>query len=137
MAGFCGAFVCKAIGDARTATLEQDLLCKSPGIPGDHPLVVQALERGILIWTDANLTYHFAKAPIIAITGTNGKTTTTLMVKHLLESAGKRVFCGGNIGTPCSDVMVDSRPYDVYLWELSELSVGVLPRLEGQTTPRS
>ena len=122
--------------DARrpaTPLNEQALLCKSPGVPNHHPLLAMARENAspIPIWTDANLAYHFRKAPIIAITGTNGKTTTTLMVNQLLGLAGFRVFCGGNIdhplGHPCSNIVFDPEDYDVYVWELSSFQLEYCP----------
>ena len=96
--------------DAQKNSLKRDgqeLLCKSPGIPPSHPLMIAADKHGLPIWTDVNLAYHFCRPPIIALTGTNGKTTTTLMIKELLALSGFKVFCGGNIGRPCTDIIFD------------------------------
>ena len=123
----------RQLRDARTASLAgEELLCKSPGVPNRHPLVVQAKERGTAIWTDANMAYHFRKAPIIAITGSNGKTTTALMVEQLLSLAGLRVFCGGNIGRPCSEIICDTRDYDIYVWELSSFQLEYCPQFRAE-----
>ena len=107
------------------------LLCKSPGVPNRHPIVTAAEQRACPIWTDVNLAYHFARAPIIAITGTNGKTTATLMVAELLKLAGLRVFCGGNIGyplgSPCSNIIFEPQDKDVYVWELSSFQLEYCP----------
>ncbi|MCY4644838.1 MAG: UDP-N-acetylmuramoyl-L-alanine--D-glutamate ligase [Bacteriovoracales bacterium] len=103
----------------------KDLLCKSPGVPGHHPLVKEAQEKNIPIWTDANLAYHFCEAPIMAVTGTNGKTTTVLMLQKLLQREGFEVFCGGNIGRPCADSILGA--FDIYLFELSSFQLEYCP----------
>ena len=116
--------------DARKSPLRNDgqqLLCKSPGVPSSHPLMVLAKKHNLPIWADINLAYHFCKVPIIALTGTNGKTTTTLMIKELLILSGLKVFCGGNIGLPCSNIIFDPEDYDVCVWELSSFQLEYCP----------
>ncbi len=100
-----------------------DLLIKSPGIPNEHSYIQKALSLEIPVWTEIELGYVFAKAPIIAITGTNGKTTTTLMAQYLLEKMGKSVFCGGNIGKPFCEHILEDKNYDCYLLELSSFQL--------------
>ena len=77
-----------------------DLVVPSPGIPPHHDLLVAALAKKIPVVSEIELAYQFIKAPIIAVTGTNGKTTTTTLLGRILAHAGKKVFVGGNIGNP-------------------------------------
>lgn len=72
----------------------------SPGVPPANPLVREARKRGIAILSEIELAYRFIEAPLIAITGTNGKSTTTSLIGAILKSAGAKVFVGGNIGSP-------------------------------------
>jgi UDP-N-acetylmuramoylalanine--D-glutamate ligase len=78
-----------------------DLIVISPGIPATHDELKLAVQKKIRIISEIELAFWFCqKTPVIAITGTNGKTTTTTMIYEALKLAGKKVFCGGNIGTP-------------------------------------
>ena len=72
----------------------------SPGVPRDNPLLAEAARRGIEVLSEIELAARFNRTPMVAITGTNGKTTTTRLVAAILEAAGLRVFAGGNIGQP-------------------------------------
>lgn len=77
-----------------------DLVVTSPGIPRDSLLLREAVQRGIPVIGELELASHFTTAPIIGITGTNGKSTVTTMLGDILKAAGQRVFVGGNLGTP-------------------------------------
>lgn len=78
-----------------------DLIVISPGIPTTHDVLKLAVQKNVRIISEIELAYWCCrKIPVIAITGTNGKTTTTTMIYEALKSASKKVFCGGNIGTP-------------------------------------
>ena len=77
-----------------------DAVVPSPGVPQDNPLLVSAGRRGIEVLSEIELAACFSSTPMLAITGTNGKTTTTRLVATILEAAGLRVFAGGNIGSP-------------------------------------
>lgn len=77
-----------------------DLLIPSPGVAPENPFLVEAARRGIEIRSEIELAYRFIGAPLIAITGTNGKTTTTALIGEMLKAAGLNVFVGGNIGAP-------------------------------------
>jgi UDP-N-acetylmuramoylalanine--D-glutamate ligase len=77
-----------------------DLVIPSPGVPPTNPILMEALRQGIPVWSELELASRFLKPPLIAITGTNGKTTTTALIGHILAKSGKKVFVGGNIGTP-------------------------------------
>jgi UDP-N-acetylmuramoylalanine--D-glutamate ligase len=100
------------LGSHREKTfLEQDLIIPSPGVPADEPHLQAARAKGVPIWSEIELAYRFLKGRLIGITGSNGKTTTTSLVEHILKSAGMRTILAGNIGTPligCVDAMTDS-----------------------------
>ena len=77
-----------------------DLVVPSPGVPAENPLLHEACSRGIEILSEVELAYRFSRFPIVAITGTNGKSTTTTLVGLMLKANGTQVFIGGNIGAP-------------------------------------
>ena len=77
-----------------------DLVVPSPGIYPANQILVEALGRGIPIVSELELAFRFLKTPLVAITGTNGKTTVTTLIGEILRAAGKQVFVGGNIGAP-------------------------------------
>ena len=87
-----------------------DLLCISPGLPLDQPLVHAALERSIAIVGDVELFAWHNTMPVIAVTGTNGKTTVTALAAHLLRSAGVAAQAAGNISPPVLDAALKSSP---------------------------
>jgi UDP-N-acetylmuramoylalanine--D-glutamate ligase len=74
-----------------------DLIAPSPGVPRKHPALIEALSRGIAIWSEIEIGYRLSKSPIVAITGTNGKSTVTALTYFLLRSAGKDAMLCGNI----------------------------------------
>jgi UDP-N-acetylmuramoylalanine--D-glutamate ligase len=84
-----------------------DVLVKSPGVPGDRPLVAAARERGIPVWSEVELGYRLL-APtgtkLVGVTGTNGKSTTTALIGAMFEAAGRDVAVAGNIGVALSSV---------------------------------
>ncbi len=77
-----------------------DLVVPSPGVPRTAPLLVAAERRGIPIWSEIELASRLLDCPLVGITGTNGKSTTTTVVGLALTLAGRRTFTGGNLGTP-------------------------------------
>ncbi len=77
-----------------------ELVIPSPGVPPTNPILMEALRQGIPVWSEIELASRFLKPPMIAITGTNGKTTTTALIGHILAKSGKKAFVGGNIGAP-------------------------------------
>ncbi len=77
-----------------------DLIVMSPGVPMDIPPLLQARAKGIPVISEVELAFRFLRRPLIAITGTNGKTTTTTLIGEMLRASGKKVFVGGNIGNP-------------------------------------
>ncbi|MEI7671366.1 MAG: UDP-N-acetylmuramoyl-L-alanine--D-glutamate ligase [Deltaproteobacteria bacterium] len=79
---------------------DTDLVVPSPGIYPDNPILVEAVRRGIPVLSELELAWRFLKTPLVAITGTNGKTTVTSLIGEILRVAGKKIFVGGNIGAP-------------------------------------
>ena len=94
----------------------------SPGVSLREPFLQQAVERGIDVIGDVELFACEARAPIAAITGTNGKSTVTSLVAHMAEVAGKRVLAGGNLGRPALDLLEEATP-DLYVVELSSFQL--------------
>lgn len=105
----------------------QDLVVPSPGVPPFNPLIREAERRGIPVVSETELAFRFLRAPVIAITGTNGKTTVTTLVGHILAKAGKRAFVGGNIGSPLIGYVGGPQGDD---WAVLELSSFQLQRIE-------
>ncbi|MFC1535531.1 UDP-N-acetylmuramoyl-L-alanine--D-glutamate ligase [Candidatus Neomarinimicrobiota bacterium] len=81
-------------------TLDPDLLIPSPGIPDSHPLISALIERGVPVYSEVELASRFTQAPIIAVTGSNGKSTVTSMIHEMMLAGGFNSFLGGNIGVP-------------------------------------
>ena len=94
----------------------------SPGVSLREPLLVDAARRGLPIVGDIELFAREAKAPVVAITGTNGKSTVTTLVARMAEAAGKRVLTGGNLGRPALDLLDEPVP-DLYVLELSSFQL--------------
>ena len=98
-----------------------DLVIKNPGIRYDHPLILKALDLGIKVVNEVEVAYHFLPkdAYVIAVTGSNGKTTTTTLVYEFIKAMGKIVHLGGNIGYPLSQIVEDVKSNDVVVLEIS------------------
>jgi UDP-N-acetylmuramoylalanine--D-glutamate ligase len=77
-----------------------DLLVKSPGVPSDVPLVAAARERGVPVWSEVELGSRLLSNPVLGVTGTNGKTTTTELLGAVFAAAGRRAAVAGNVGRP-------------------------------------
>ena len=100
-----------------TAVDAADLIVLSPGVPRSKAALRAAIDNGKLIG-EVELASWFTRTPMIGITGTNGKSTTTALVAHMLERGGLRVFAGGNLGRPLSELPL-AEPVDVAVVELS------------------
>jgi UDP-N-acetylmuramoylalanine--D-glutamate ligase len=106
--------------------LNADVVMKSPGIPDKSPIVKKLLVKGIPVLSEIEFAAPFTDATIIGITGSNGKTTTTMLTHHLLKSAGLNVGLGGNIGKSFAWQVADNK-YDSYVLELSSFQLdGIL-----------
>ncbi|HHV83152.1 MAG TPA: UDP-N-acetylmuramoyl-L-alanine--D-glutamate ligase [Tepidanaerobacter syntrophicus] len=100
-----------------------DLLVLSPGIPSDIEIVTEAKKRNIPVISELELGYRFAASPIIAITGTNGKTTTTTLIGEILKNDGKRVTVAGNIGIPLVSEVEKTLENDYLVVEVSSFQL--------------
>lgn len=103
---------------------KMDEIVISPGIPTTHPALKKAVEKGVPILSEIEYAYRLTKdIPVIAITGSNGKTTTTTMIAEALKKAGKKVFCGGNIGVPYCDLPLSAEKPDYAVIEVSSFQL--------------
>ena len=105
--------------------LDEDFewMVKNPGIPYNNPMVMRALEKKIPVITEVELAYLISDAPIIGITGSNGKTTTTTMIAEVLTAGGQNGLLSGNIGFPASQVAQDAGETDTLVMELSSFQL--------------
>ncbi len=97
-------------------------LVVSPGVSLREPLIAAAARRGVEVIGDVELFARSARAPVVAITGSNGKSTVTTLVGAMARQAGLRVRVGGNLGTPALDLLADEEP-DLYVLELSSFQL--------------
>ena len=98
-----------------------DLVVPSPGVPRTAPVLVEAVRRGIGVASEIELAARELACPIVGVTGTNGKSTTTTLVGLALAESGRRTFVGGNLGTPLITAL--ERPYDVCVAEVSSFQL--------------
>ena len=105
--------------------LDEDFewMVKNPGIPYNNPMVMRALEKKIPVITEVEMAYLISDAPIIGITGSNGKTTTTTMIAEVLTAGGQNGLLSGNIGFPASQVAQDAGETDTLVMELSSFQL--------------
>jgi UDP-N-acetylmuramoylalanine--D-glutamate ligase len=103
--------------------LRPDTIVLSPGVPFTIPQVQHAQDKGIEVISEIELASYFLSKPIIAVTGSNGKTTTTTMIYNILKASGLRVFLGGNIGTPLIEIAGSDAQFDYILIELSSFQL--------------
>lgn len=99
------------------------LVIKNPGIPYTSPPVQKAMELGIDVVTEIEIAYLLSNTPIIGITGSNGKTTTTTWVGNMLEAAGLKPIVAGNIGTPLTEAIQEAGPDNWLVVELSSFQL--------------
>lgn len=122
--------------EVRCGELDVDFLCRaselyvSPGLALATPALQQAAARGVKMSGDIELFARHAKAPIIAITGSNAKSTVTTLVGEMAAAAGKKVAVGGNLGTPALDLLNDD--VELYVLELSSFQLETTERLDAE-----
>ncbi|MDR6764459.1 UDP-N-acetylmuramoylalanine--D-glutamate ligase [Flavobacterium sp. 2755] len=102
--------------------LNADLVMKSPGIPDKSPIVKKLIEKGVKVISEIEFAAPYTEAMTVGITGSNGKTTTTMLTYHLLKSAGLNVGLGGNIGKSFAWQVAENK-YDAYVLELSSFQL--------------
>ena len=119
-----------SFGRLDTALLEgSQIVVASPGIALREPLIAEALARGIEVVGDVELFAREAKAPVVGITGTNGKSTVTTLVGRMAARAGRMVSVGGNLGTPVLDLLSAPVP-ELYVLELSSFQLETTSSLD-------
>ena len=112
------------IGTHRRETfLNADLIVVSPGVPLDIAPLQAAHERGVEIISEIELASRYIQKPIIAVTGTNGKTTTVNLIAEIFKASGKRIFLGGNVGTPLIEYVLHQRQDDYIIAEISSFQL--------------
>ncbi len=109
-------------GHTTSQILQADIVMKSPGIPDAAPIVKTIREKGIKVVSEMEFAKPYTQAKIIGITGSNGKTTTTLLIYHLLKNAGINVGCAGNIGQSFAQQVAEQN-FDVYVLEISSFQL--------------
>jgi UDP-N-acetylmuramoylalanine--D-glutamate ligase len=102
---------------------DQDLIVVSPGVPSDQPQLQHARALGIPVIGEVELAFRFLQGRIIAITGSNGKTTTTTLVGEILSKSGRKTLVGGNIGTPVISLAEKSSPEHLVVLEISSFQL--------------
>lgn len=100
-----------------------DLIVVSPGVPLDLPVLTAARSRGVPVLGELALAAGRIPVPVIAVTGSNGKTTVTSLIGQLLRSCGKKIFVGGNIGTPVLDFLTEPSAAEAAVLELSSFQL--------------
>jgi UDP-N-acetylmuramoylalanine--D-glutamate ligase len=109
-------------GHSLNRILQAGLLVKSPGIPDKVPLIKQIREKGIAVISEIEFAGRFTDAKMICITGSNGKTTTTMLIYHILKTAGLKVGLAGNVGKSFA-WQVALEKHDVYVLEISSFQL--------------
>lgn len=103
-----------------------DAVFLTPGIPKDLPEIVRVKAAGVPVTSEINLFFDRCRAPIIAVTGSSGKTTTTTLIGAILEAAGLKVYVGGNIGRPLIELVDEIEPSAIVVLELSSFQLELL-----------
>lgn len=103
-----------------------DLIIVSPGVPHTILPIERAKEKGVTIMGELELASRYIREPIVAVSGTNGKTTTTRLLGHMLENSGFKVFVGGNIGNPLIDYVQRREAADIVVAEVSSFQLDTI-----------
>lgn len=117
-----------SLGDGYIDNIEADYLFRSPGIRNDIPAFKKAVEKGATLLSEMELFFELCPCNIIAITGSDGKTTTTTLVSEMLKREGKTVFLGGNIGAPLLPFVFDMKKDDYAVVELSSFQLQTMKK---------
>ncbi len=115
-------------GEAYMDGLRGDLIFKTPGIRFDKPQLLDARRRGILVTTEMEVFFELCPAPIVAVTGSDGKTTTTTLIWNILTESGHVCHLGGNIGKPLLPEIESVKPSDIVVLELSSFQLHTMKK---------
>ncbi|MGO9621217.1 MAG: UDP-N-acetylmuramoyl-L-alanine--D-glutamate ligase [Desulfobaccales bacterium] len=127
-----GLGVAEDLGTARPAWRGSDLIILSPGVPPELEWLKAARKAGIPVWGELELAGHFIEKPLIAVSGTNGKTTTITLVGEFLKASGRKPLVGGNIGTPAISLLSRQRQADCLVLEVSSFQLDTAPSFHPQ-----
>ena len=105
-----------------------DLVVLSPGVPTDLPIVKGFYEQGLPVWGEVELAYETGKGEVLAITGTNGKTTTTALLGKIMKDARESVFVVGNIGTPYTSKALEMKDNTITVAEISSFQLETISK---------
>lgn len=119
------------LGEDYMSDLKEDVIFKTPGVRPDVPELSEACARGSILTSEMEMFFAVCPCPIIAVTGSDGKTTTTTLVSELLSAAGYRVHLGGNIGTPLVDKVPEIDSSDYAVVELSSFQLMTMQQSAG------
>ncbi|MHB8336201.1 MAG: UDP-N-acetylmuramoyl-L-alanine--D-glutamate ligase [Ignavibacteriaceae bacterium] len=111
------------VGSHTEKIFQCDLLVISPGVPTNSAIIQKATERKIKIISEIELAYNFCKGKIVAITGTNGKTTTTSLTGHIFKECGFKTYVAGNIGEAFSEIALDVNENEIVVLEVSSFQL--------------
>jgi len=115
---------CKlSVGDNYLDGVEADILFRTPGMHPGNPAIVSLAEKGAKVTSEMEVFFEVCPCHLLAVTGSDGKTTTTTLVSEMLKAAGKTVWLGGNIGTPLLPLVRQMKPEDFAVVELSSFQL--------------
>ena len=124
---------CKlSLGDTYLENVEAQLLFRTPGMHPGHPAIAALAARGAQVTSEMEVFFEVCPCPIIAVTGSDGKTTTTTLVSEMLKAEGKKVWLGGNIGTPLLPLVRQMKETDIAVVELSSFQLMDMTRSPGR-----
>src|SRR5208337_108363 len=130
-----GLGVTEALGTAlkkKPAWRDSDLIILSPGVPPELAWLQAARKAGVPVWGELELAGHFLEKPVIAVSGTNGKTTTITLVGEFLQASGRKPLVGGNIGTPAISLLSQQSQADCLVLEVSSFQLDTAPSFHPQ-----
>ena len=106
-----------------------DLVVLSPGVPTDLPYITALKDKGVPVWGEIELAFQFSKGKMAAITGTNGKTTTTALVGEIMKHYYVSVYVVGNIGIPYTDMVLNTKGSSITVAEMSSFQLETVHHL--------
>ena len=121
-----------SLGDTYLENVEAQILFRTPGMHPGHPAIAALAARGAQVTSEMEVFFEVCPCPIIAVTGSDGKTTTTTLVSEMLKAEGKKVWLGGNIGTPLLPLVRQMKETDIAVVELSSFQLMDMTRSPGR-----